>query len=75
MLEILLSHLFVTSHKTNIDSVDPDNTLQNAASDQGLHYLPEIKDIYIKLVYNKMKSNNLPLETKTTRTKSEIWLY
>ena len=75
MLEILLSHLFLTSHKTNIDSVDPAHTLQNAPSDQGLHYLPEIKEIYIKLVYNKMKSSNLPLETKTTRTKSEIWLY
>ena len=36
----LLTHLCLASHKgTLANSVDPDQTLQNAASDQGLHCL------------------------------------
>ena len=38
-MRMILTHLCLASHKWDIGSVGPDQMLQNAASDQGLHCL------------------------------------
>ena len=45
LIVILVHILFVGQYEAN--SADPDQTLQNMASDQGLHYL--ITEYYIKI--------------------------
>ena len=52
------------------NSVDPDQMLQNAASDQGLHYLPLIQHFRthqwpIKLIFSEFRTSML----RTTQDK------
>ena len=55
-----LTHLSLASHKRDIaNSVDPDQTPQNAASDQGVHCLHLVQKFLLNTII--IKSNQTPL--------------
>ena len=54
-----LTHLSLASHKWDLDSVDPDQTPQNAASDQGLHCLHLVRKFLQNMII--IKTNQTPL--------------
>ena len=58
-----LTHFRLASHERDLaNSVDPDQTPQNAASDQGLHFLHLVQEFLLNMVVTETNQTPLLLE-------------